>query len=50
MRIKRIALVAIVLLYGELTFAACTYNGFIYPNGTVLGPYVCSGTQWVIRQ
>lgn len=50
MRINRITLVAIALLYGELTFAACTYNGFIYPNGTVLGPYVCSGTQWVIRQ
>ena len=50
MRIKRIALVIIALLYGELSFADCTYNGVNYPNGTVLGPYVCSGTQWVIRQ
>ena len=26
--------------------ADCTYNGKTYPSGTVIGPYVCSGTQW----
>lgn len=26
--------------------ADCTYNGKTYPTGTVIGPYVCSGTQW----
>ena len=50
MGIKKIALLIVVLLYGELAFADCTYNGVNYPQGTVLGPYTCSGTQWVVRQ
>ena len=29
--------------------ADCWYNGRIYPEGTVIGPYVCSGGQWVTR-
>ena len=50
MCIKRIALVIIVLLYSKLSFADCAYNGVSYPSGTVLGPFVCSETQWVIKQ
>lgn len=50
MRTKKIALIVVILLYTELAFADCIYNGVSYPSGTVLGPYVCSGTQWVIRQ
>ena len=50
MRIKKIALAIIALLLSELSFADCIYNGVTYRHGTVLGPYVCSGTQWVIRQ
>lgn len=50
MGIKKIALVIIILLYAEASFADCTYNGTNYPHGTVLGPYVCNGTQWVIKQ
>lgn len=49
MGIKKITLVVIVLLYSGLSFADCTYNGISYPAGTVLGPYVCSDTQWVIK-
>jgi hypothetical protein len=50
MHIKRWVLALVVLLYGELSFADCTFNGVNYPDGTVLGPYVCSGTQWVVRR
>lgn len=50
MTIKKTALLVIMLLYGELSFADCTYNGIKYPTGTILGPYVCSGTQWIIRR
>lgn len=50
MCIKKIALTTIVFLYSGLSFADCTYNGISYPAGTVLGPYVCSDTQWVIKQ
>jgi len=27
--------------------ANCWYNGAQYPEGTVIGPYVCSGGQWI---
>ena len=50
MRIQRIVLIMIVLLYGQMALADCTYNGVRYPSGTKLGPYVCSGTQWVIQR
>lgn len=50
MLIKKIALIVVVLLHTELALADCTYNGVSYPSGTVLGPYVCSGTEWVVRR
>lgn len=50
MCIKKISLAVIIFLHAGLAFADCTYNGVAYPDGTVLGPYVCSGTQWVIKQ
>lgn len=50
MQIKKIALMVVILLYTELACANCTYNGVSYPSGTVLGPYVCSGTEWVVRR
>lgn len=39
-----------VLMIGLLAnpaFADCTYNGKQYPEGTVIGPYVCDGDEWV---
>lgn len=38
-------LLTLLILSGN-AFADCTYNGKTYPSGTVIGPYVCSGTQW----
>jgi hypothetical protein len=40
-----------VLCLGLSTLAEadCSYNGATYPEGTVMGPYVCSGNQWVNR-
>ena len=29
--------------------ADCLYNGVRYPEGAVIGPYVCQGGQWVKR-
>lgn len=50
MCIKKIALAAIVVLYSGLSFGDCIFNGVSYPVGTLLGPYVCSDTGWVIRR
>ena len=35
-----------IFLTGSV-FADCTYNGATYAEGTRIGPYVCSGGQWV---
>lgn len=49
MKISQTLFLFVALIYGGLAFADCVYNGVHYPVGTVLGPYVCSGTQWVSR-
>lgn len=49
MLIKKSVFVLVVLLYSGLSFADCVYNGTNYSSGTVLGPYTCDGTQWVLK-
>lgn len=37
------------LVLSTTAVADCSYNGTVYPEGTVMGPYVCNGNQWVSR-
>ena len=38
----------VVLLFVSMSaIADCEYNGQVYPEGASIGPYVCSGGQWV---
>ena len=37
------------LLVSGLAIADCTYNGAVYAEGTVIGPYVCSNNEWVLQ-
>lgn len=39
---------AFVLFVSSIT-VACTYNGQEYPEGTIIGPYICTGGNWVQR-
>jgi hypothetical protein len=39
----------LLLVLSAPTMADCSYNGGVYPEGTVMGPYVCAGNQWVGR-
>ena len=38
-----------LLLFSGASFADCRHNGRSYPEGTVLGPMVCSGGSWQQR-
>ncbi len=38
--------IIVFLMFTKIAIADCTYNGKTYPEGTVLGPYVCSNGQW----
>ena len=37
----------IFLTISNIAVADCTYNGKIYSEGTVIGPYVCRQGKWV---
>lgn len=41
-----VVLAGMLLMVGS-AFAECTYNGTTYAEGTVIGPYTCSGGEWV---
>jgi hypothetical protein len=38
-----------LLLFCGIAGADCTYNGVTYPEGTIIGPFVCNNGQWVPR-
>jgi hypothetical protein len=45
MKIK-ISIIILFFLLTSTAFANCIYNGNEYPEGTVIGPYVCVNGQW----
>ncbi len=47
--IRKSILTVFLLISASTAQADCVYNGVIYPEGTIIGPYICIGTQWVIR-
>ena len=30
-------------------YAECVYNGVVYSEGAIIGPYICKDGQWVKR-
>jgi hypothetical protein len=49
---KRVLLLAIFLSFLSFAYMAkadCTYNGKRYPEGTIIGPYICKGDHWTRR-
>lgn len=46
MNMKCCVLVVMLFCCG-LAFADCKYNGKSYPEGTIIGPYVCKDGKWV---
>jgi len=46
---KRVLLVLLLSILATSASADCWYNGGRYPEGTVIGPYVCHGGRWVGR-
>jgi len=45
---KLMTLVALVTI-SSVAAADCIYQGQSYPQGTVIGPFVCTNGQWVTR-
>lgn len=44
---KKLSTIIIFLMFSNIAMADCFYNGIEYSEGTVIGPYVCSGGEWV---
>ncbi len=47
--VKYYVLILIMCFSYNMAFADCTFNGITYPEGTVIGPYVCSDGIWIER-
>jgi hypothetical protein len=45
--IKKIAVVLLLSVTANVGNADCLYRGKGYPEGTVIGPYICKDGQWV---
>ena len=43
-----LSLIVGLSLAGTLS-AQCVYNGVIYSEGAIIGPYICHNGQWVKR-
>ncbi len=46
---KIILLLLVFMMSAHFAVADCEYNGARYPEGSVIGPYICLGGQWQIK-
>ncbi len=46
---KIISIIAMLLVLGSVSYADCVHQGQIYPEGTVMGPYICVNGEWIRR-
>lgn len=47
--LKWVVFILAALILVESVAADCLYNGKSYPEGTVMGPYICRDKKWVKR-
>lgn len=45
----KITFIFLSLLISSVAYADCTYGGVVHPEGTIIGPYVCSDGKWIVR-
>ncbi len=46
---KKLSMLIGILLLSNIAVADCSYNGQDFPEGTVIGPYVCVNGEWITR-
>ena len=46
---KIVLLISVLLTVGGLLYADCEYDGKIYSEGTIRGPYICVDGEWIRR-
>ena len=47
--LRKLISALLLLAAANSVYGDCIYGGVSYPEGAVIGPYVCSGGQWVRR-
>jgi hypothetical protein len=47
--LKKLVFIMLLSMMANAAYANCPYEGKSHPEGTVIGPLVCSGGQWVKR-
>lgn len=46
---KIVLLISILVTVSGLLYADCKYDGKIYPEGEIRGPYICVDGEWIRR-
>ena len=44
---KKFFIALIISICTTIAYADCIYDGVSYPEGTQIGPYICSNGKWV---
>lgn len=47
---RLLPLILLLLIFSGKAYADCLYNGTSYPEGSVIGPYICSEGRWIAKQ
>jgi len=47
--LKKLAIILLLSATAHVVNADCIYGGVKYPEGSIIGPFICSGGQWVRR-
>ena len=43
----KVLIIITIFSFSGMAIADCIYEGAVYTEGTVIGPYVCSNGKWV---
>lgn len=46
---KIMFVITMLTMLGSVTYADCVHEGQVYPEGTVMGPFICVNGGWVKR-
>jgi len=49
MKLGKMLLLMLLLAIGKVAYADCQSAGKTYPEGKVIGPYICQDGKWVRR-
>ncbi len=47
--LKKVIVIILLSVLGGTLYADCVYNGRVYPEGALMGPYIWVNGSWIKR-